>query len=141
MMLHEAGKTAHPLLADHGERPYSGDTEFVGEAGLLIASGVMDLCTAPRFAQDLDKVMSLAPADVVLDLCDVDLIDATTLGVILLARQRLEDEGRYLILVVENRQVSRTLLIAGLRTAFPLVASRREALQQVSSLSDPARAA
>ena len=128
-------------VAGGRERPYSSETELIGEAGVLAVSGEMDLSTAPRFRQDLDEAMALASGDVVLDLTDLDMIDSTALRVMLGALQRLHDEGRWLILVVAGSHVMRVLTITGLQTTFPTVVSRREALQRAVARADPARVA
>ena len=113
------------------DRPYSSETEFIGETGLVAASGEMDLYTAPRFRQDIDEAIAFTSGDIILDLSDVDMIDSTALCTMLGAQQRLEDEGRWVILVVTGSHVMRILTITGLQTRFPIAASRREALQQV----------
>jgi len=117
--------------AESRERPYSSQTEFIGEAGLVAVSGEMDLFTAPRFKRDIEEAIEFTCGDLILDLSDLDMIDSTALRVMLGAQQRLQDEGRWLILVVAGSHVLRVLTITGLQTTFPIVASRREALQRV----------
>ena len=121
------------LIASGKERPYRSETEFVGGAGVVAVSGEMDLYTAPQFRRDVDKAIASTSGDLILDLSDVDMIDSTALCVMLRALRRLENEGRWLILVVAGSHVMRILTITGLQTTFPVVASRREALQQVAS--------
>jgi anti-sigma B factor antagonist len=114
-----------------GERPYSSGIEYIGEAGLIAVSGVLDLGAAPRFSRDVDQAVALAPGDLILDLSDIDLIDSSALCVMAGALQRLQEEDRRLMLVVTRPHVMRILTIAGLQTAFTIVASRREALRHV----------
>ena len=123
------------------ERPYSSETDLIGAVSVLAVSGEMDLYTAPQFKQDLDEATALACGDVVLDLSDLDMIDSTALRVMLGALQRLQDEGRWLILVVTGSHVMRVLTITGLRTTFPTAASRREALQRAVTRTGSARVA
>ena len=129
------------LPAGCRERPYGSETEFVGEAGVVAVSGEMDLYTAPQFRRDIDEAIALTSSDLILDLSDLDMIDSTALCVMLGALQRLLDEGRWLTLVVTGSHVMRVLTITGLQTSFPIVASRREALQRVVARADPAHAA
>ena len=122
---------SHQVFAGGTERPYESETEFVGDAAVVAVSGEMDLATAPRFKRDVGDAVAVASGDVILDLTHVDLIDSTALGIVLGALRRLESEGRWLILVVAGSHVMRVLTISGLQGAVPIVASRREALQQV----------
>lgn len=121
----------HNVIAGGRERPYTSRTHVVGEASVVAVSGEMDLSTATRFRQDLDEAMAFTCGDLVLDLSDIDMIDSTALGVMLVTLQRLSDEGRWLILVVTQEFVLRILRITGLQTTFRIVPSRSEALQQV----------
>jgi anti-sigma B factor antagonist len=123
------------------ERPYSSEMELVGGVGVVAVSGETDLYTAARFRRDIDEAAALTSGDVILDFSDLDLIDSTSLCVMLGAWQRLADEGRSLILVVTRRHVMRVLTITGLHTTFRIAASRREALEQVVAPAGPLRAA
>jgi anti-sigma B factor antagonist len=128
----------YAVISGGRERPYASETEFIGQAGVVAVSGEMDLHTAPQFKRDLDEAIALTSGDVILDLSDVDLIDSTSICVMLGAQQRLEHGGRWLVLVVAGAHVLRILAITGLQTAFPIVASRREALLRVvGRLADP----
>jgi anti-sigma B factor antagonist len=117
------------LIADGRERSYGSQTDLAGQSGVVAVSGVMDLHAAPRFKRDLDEAIALASGDVVLDLSDVDLIDSTSICVMAGALQSMQTQGRRLILVVPIPHVMRILTITGLQTAFPIVASRRQALR------------
>jgi anti-anti-sigma factor len=110
------------LIACGEERPYSSGIEFIGETGLIAVSGVLDFYAAPRFAQDVDQTVAFARGDLILDLSDLDLIDSSALCVAGTALQRL---------VITRSHVMRIFTITGLQNAFPIVASRREALQRV----------
>lgn len=131
----------HSVLTGGKERPYSSETEVVGEAGVVAVSGEMDLATAARFEDDLDGAIAATGGDLVLDLSDIDMIDSTALGVMLRVLQRLSDEGRWLILVVTQAHVMRILTITGLQTTFRIASSRSEALQQVVAPIGPRRVA
>jgi anti-sigma B factor antagonist len=129
MAMIAADKRSTGLIAGDGERPYGSRTGFIGEVGLVALSGDVDLYAAPRFRQDLDRAVAVTPGDIILDLSDLDLIDSTSLCVMLGALRRLRDEGRQLILVVTRPHVLRILTIAGLKDALPVVDSRHEAIQ------------
>ena len=116
------------------ERPFSSETEFVGDAGVVAVSGEMDQYTTSRFKRDIDEAITLSSGVVILDLSDLDLIDSTALGIMRDALRRLSDEGRRLTLVVTPRHVMRVLLaITGLDTMFHIAGSRRAALQRVDA--------
>ena len=129
------------VLSEGMDRAYSSATEFIGDVGLVAASGDMDLFTAGRFKRDIDEAAALTSGDFVLDLSDVDMIDSTALCVMLGAAQRLAEEGRSLLLVVTGRHVMRILAITGLQTTFRIAASRREALDQVAAPAGARRVA
>ncbi len=121
------------------ERPYSSETEVIGDAGVVAVTGEMDLFTSTQFRRDIDEAITLTSGDLVLDFSDLDMIDSTALGVMLGAQRRLTDEGRWLILVVTQRHVMRVLAITGLHTTFRIALSRHEALRQVVGAADPRR--
>ena len=129
------------LLAEGRDRPYSSETEVVGEVGVVAVSGEMDLCTASRFRRDIDEAAGRTSGGLVLDLSQVDMIDSTALGVMLMAQSGLNEDGRSLVLVVTRPHVMRILTITGLLTTFRIATSLAEALRQVAAPVDPRRAA
>jgi anti-sigma B factor antagonist len=107
----------------HSQIEHEGD-----EVAVLRAPGETDLHTAPRFAGDVDEVMSASSGPVVLDLTGSDFLESTALRVLVGVLLRAGGEGRSLVLVIPSRQVLRVFSVAGLRNYFRIVATRAEAL-------------
>lgn len=70
--------------------------------------------------------------DVLIDLADVTMIDAASLGALIEADELADRRGRRLCLVAPPAKVWRTLAGAGLEHAFPVFRDRRQALRKLS---------
>ena len=90
--------------------------------------GELDLFTAPRLQEALERSIDLGARRVVVDLARVTFIDSTALGVLIgVGRQLRAGEGS-LDLVCQNGNVRRVLEITGLDAVFALHTSLAGAL-------------
>jgi anti-sigma B factor antagonist len=119
-----------------------GDTDQVGaalearitaarvgsRARLVVLGGEIDLHTAPRLDDELRAAHAARDTRVIVDLSAATFVDSTVLGVLLEARQRLEERGGSLVLVCHDRRILRTLEVAGLDRVFTLEATLAEAM-------------
>jgi anti-sigma B factor antagonist len=94
------------------------------------AHGELDVATAPELEVALDAAIETGKRFVVVDLCEVRLVDATTLGVMLRAQRRLEANGGRLVTICSDRRLARVFEITGLVDALGVTSSRREALSR-----------
>jgi anti-sigma B factor antagonist len=93
------------------------ETVQVGSHDVVVATGEIDLASAPRLEAALQ---AFAAQDVYLDLRRVDFMDSAGLKVLINERARLEDTGGALKLVVGEGPVIRLLELTGIRDAFEL---------------------
>lgn len=63
----------------------------------LHVRGEIDIATAPRLAESVDKVLSWEPFDVVLDLSETTFMDASGITVIVAMRNRLGHSSMVII--------------------------------------------
>jgi anti-sigma B factor antagonist len=78
------------------------------------AAGEIDSSSAPALRTELSTVLDLAPAEIVVDLCDVTFLDSAGLSVLAAAHRRATAEGGRLRVLVSGRAVVRPLQITGL---------------------------
>jgi anti-sigma B factor antagonist len=98
-----------PLIPPFDVRLRSSD-DTVG----VMVSGEVDLCTAPRLAQVLDRVGRLDAQVVVVDLEEVDFMDCAGLQVLLRAASQLDSvDGRCLYVTRARSQVRKLFKLTG----------------------------
>jgi anti-sigma B factor antagonist len=94
----------------------------------LTPQGELTVAEAPRLRSDLlDLIQNSKEPIVVLDLSDVTFIDATAVGVLIGANQRLGREGRSLRIAAPIPTVLRTLRLMGQGTALEIFSTVAEA--------------
>jgi len=127
---HEAGgATGAGQRHDGRGRPFRIEvtTLALGQATVTVR-GELDLFTAPRLQEALERSIDLGARRVVVDLARVTFIDSTALGVLIgVGRQLRAGEGS-LDLVCQNGNVRRVLEITGLDAVFALHTSLAGAL-------------
>jgi len=84
----------------------------------VVAVGELDLVSADRLGAEVRDVWPAGPAEVVLDLCQVDFIDSTGLRVLLSLRNDAKRNGRALTLVPPTPAARRIFEITGTRGLF-----------------------
>jgi anti-sigma B factor antagonist len=111
-------------------------TEQLGDGTSLISlAGEVDLYTAPEFKQQLLEVIAQGAKTVLVDLTDTTFIDSTTLGVLVGGVKRLRPNGGQLVLVCDDRNITKIFEITGLDRVFTIYPNREDA---VAALGDGA---
>jgi anti-anti-sigma factor len=99
------------------------------EHAIIAPEGELDIYGARALAPGLNAAAGAHYPLVVLDLSGVTFVDSTSLATILQAHQRLERQGRALVLVVPPGSAAAVVLdLSGLGARLSVVASRDDAL-------------
>jgi anti-sigma B factor antagonist len=107
-------------------------TEQLGNSTALISlAGEVDLYTAPEFKQQLLEVIGQGATTVVVDLSNTTFIDSTTLGVLVGGVKRLRPNDGQLVLVCNDRNITKIFEITGLDRVFTIYPTREDALAQL----------
>jgi anti-anti-sigma factor len=87
----------------------------------LIASGEIDLATAPTFRQELLAVAAQAHSPALVDLSAVTFLDSSGLNALVDARGSLEDTDVSLVLLNPSTVCRRVLEITGIDKLFEII--------------------
>jgi anti-sigma B factor antagonist len=101
---------------------------LVDGTSLISLAGEVDLYTAPEFKQQLLEVIAQGAKTVLVDLTDTTFIDSTTLGVLVGGVKRLRPNGGQLVLVCDDRNITKIFEITGLDRVFTIYPNREDAL-------------
>jgi anti-sigma B factor antagonist len=93
---------------------------------VLVASGDLDVATAPALRKRLNEAIEAGVTRLVLDLSDVSFIDSLSLAAIVAAKRRLGDEGRVAV-VAHHPYVLLIFEAGGLDAVVELFQTREEA--------------
>jgi anti-sigma B factor antagonist len=116
----------------HVLEPASVHTENEDHSPVVVASGEIDMATAPMLARELTAAIEASDGAVVLDLVDVTFFDSSGLRVAIVAHRDLGDRGRRLAVACDPEgHVRRTFSLAGLADVLDLHPSREAALADV----------
>jgi anti-sigma B factor antagonist len=85
-----------------------------GDQTTIVIGGELDLSAAPALRDALARVMDRPQKDVIVDLTDATFVDSTAIGVLLHASAQIRETRGRLSLICTNRNVLRTVEIAGL---------------------------
>lgn len=77
-------------------------------------SGEIDLVTAPRVRTDLARIVSADDAHLLVDCDQLTFIDSTGIAVLLETNQKLEADGRHMLIVNVQRGPRRVFEALGL---------------------------
>jgi anti-sigma B factor antagonist len=102
------------------------DAPLGGAPGAAVR-GEIDVAAVPSLESALDDMIRNTAGAFVLDLCDVDFLDSSGLGVILRARALLARENRALAIVCPPGPVRRLFEVVGIADLMFLYTSRQEA--------------
>jgi anti-sigma B factor antagonist len=89
-----------------------------GDAAVLVASGDIDLATAPRLRDRLQELLAGGAQRVVVDLAAVTFIDSIGLGVLVSALKRYRQENAELSLRSPSAQARKVLEWTHLASIF-----------------------
>ena len=94
-----------------------------GDHELVIATGEIDLYTAPRLQSEIAAVIaSAAPASrVIIDMSGVEFCDSTGMNVLLSCLRRVRERGGELEIASPKPAVRKILQVTGLDSVFTLV--------------------
>ncbi len=110
-------------------RALSLDVDLVGDDVVLIAAvGDIDRSTAPALSDSLRRASVDRNGTVLVDLCEVELLDSSGISVLLGALRRLTRNGRRLLLACPPGHVRRVFELTGLAETFSVFATRQDAL-------------
>lgn len=87
-----------------------------GNWALLVIHGEVDVASAPRVRQELNRVIDEGATQVVFDFGDVDFIDSSGLAVLVTALRRADS----VVLRNPSHAVRRVVEIAGLSDTLPI---------------------
>ena len=102
-----------------------------GPWAIMRVIGEIDMATAPKLRQHIQKVTARAPDGLVLDLDDVDFIDSTGLGVMVGAAKRMRVAGRGFRIVCNQKHLNELFALTRLDAVFELYETLDEALVDV----------
>jgi anti-sigma B factor antagonist len=80
----------------------------------IVLGGELDLRAAPALRDALRRAVEAGVKHVTVDLTDATFVDSTAIGPLLAASAQIRDAGNRLTLVCTNKNVLRTVEIAGL---------------------------
>ncbi len=106
---------------------YLTETGATGGEITIIVGGELDLCAAPAVRDALRRAVDRRQDNVIVDLSDATFADSTAIGVLLEASARLRETGGRLRLICTNRNVLRTIEIAGLERHIAVSRTPEEA--------------
>jgi anti-anti-sigma factor len=113
--------------------PASVHTENEDESPVVVASGEIDMATAPMLARELTAAIEAGDGAVVLDLGDVTFFDSSGLRVAIVAHRDMGEKGRRFAVVCDpDGHVRRTFTLAGLADVLDLHPTRAAALAEVA---------
>jgi anti-anti-sigma factor len=102
------------------------DAELHGAPGVALR-GQIDVATVRALEPPLDAAIRDTTGAFILDLCELDLLDSSGLGVILRARALLAREDRALAIICPPGPVRRLFEVVGIADLLFLYDSREEA--------------
>jgi anti-anti-sigma factor len=104
------------------------DLEFRDAAAVVTCAGDLDLQCAGELRRTLASANRSAAATVVIDLSATDLVDSTTLGVLLHASTACRESGSLLVIAGAARSVARSIALTGLDRVLTLAPGVPDAL-------------
>jgi anti-sigma B factor antagonist len=99
----------------------------IGGASAIALSGELDMATAPRLTEEVEKAVWGTVGAFVLDLSGLTFLDSSGLHALLRARAYLAREDRTLVLVCPPGQARRVLDLASVLDTFVVYASSEAA--------------
>lgn len=85
-----------------------------GDLTTIVLGGELDMCAAPAIRNALRRAIHTPSMRVVVDMANATFLDSTAMGALAEASSRLRESGGGLHLICTNRNVLRTIQIAGL---------------------------
>ena len=94
-----------------------------GDHAIVIATGEIDLYTAPRLQSELAEVIAnAAPASrIVVDMSGVEFCDSTGMNILLSCRRQVRERGGELELAAPRPAVMKILQVTALDSVFTII--------------------
>ena len=110
----------------------SATTAQIGaDAYVVSVSGELDIATADRLAEELERTVERNARRVIVDLVGLTFIDSVALGVLTEEARRLRSTGGTCIVVSQDPRILRVFEITGLDRIFRIERSLAEAVDGV----------
>ena len=93
--------------------------------------GEFDAYSVPMLGDRLDAAIESGHYDLVIDMCDVQFVDMSTLNRIVRAMKEVYRHNGHLVVACAQRNVLRAIDLAGLRHAVKVYETRDDALNAV----------
>lgn len=104
-------------------------------AHVIAVAGEVDIFTAPELKRAIATAIDGGARELVVDLTETRFLDSTALGVLIGAVKRLRPLDGRLVIVNTEPSTAKTFEITGLDQIFTIVATRDEALAQLTGSS------
>ena len=101
------------------------------DAYVVSVSGELDIATADRFAEELERTAARSARRVIVDLVGLTFIDSVALGVLTEEARRLRASGGTCVVVSQDPRILRVFEITGLDRIFRIERSLAEAVDGV----------
>jgi anti-sigma B factor antagonist len=111
-----------------------------GDQTTIVVGGELDMCAAPALKDALTRAIDQHVTHVIVDLSDATFADSTAIGVLLEASGRMRETGSRLRLICTNKNVLRTVEIAGLERHIAVAPTHEQALTALDPSVTPLRA-
>lgn len=106
-------------------------SRFGADSFVVAAGGELDLYTSERLRERLADALERGGRQLLVDLTGVTFMDSTALGVLVEAAKALKSSGGQLVVVADDRRVTRVIEITGLERVLRIESSLPEAVQQL----------
>jgi anti-sigma B factor antagonist len=101
------------------------------DAYVVSVSGELDIATADRLAEELERTVERNARRVIVDLVGLTFIDSVALGVLTEEARRLRSTGGTCIVVSQDPRILRVFEITGLDRIFRIERSLAEAVEGI----------
>lgn len=108
-------------------------SHLVGSIHILELSGRFDNYTAPEVVEWLGRATEMIPAQVVINLTNVNFIDSTALATLVQGMRRCQERQGRLHLCGLQQQVYMIFELTRLNKAFPIFANESQAVEAFSN--------
>lgn len=98
----------------HTTEQFSTRPDTPAEANVVHLTGILDVRSVGDVRQTLNQVLDTSDGDVIVDLEEVDAVDATGLGLLVATHRRTQLQGRQLVLWHPMPSVIRILAVTRL---------------------------
>ncbi|HYZ77128.1 MAG TPA: STAS domain-containing protein [Gaiellaceae bacterium] len=106
-------------------------TQVGADAYVVSVAGELDIATAGRLREELERAIGRGARRVIVDLIGLTFIDSVALGVLTEGARRLRADGGVCVVVSQDPRILRVFEITGLDRVFRIERSLAEAVEEV----------